>query len=623
MIPDEVVEQVREAADVVQIIGEYVKLKKAGADYRGPCPFHQGTHRNFSVSPRKGIFYCFVCHEGGDIFRFVQKRLGVEWPEAVRIVGQKAGVEVREVDTRREGPDAREPFWEINAAAAEYFRNTLWDDARGKAAREYLESREISRELSQEIGIGYAPSEIGLMRTYLSTLGFDDARMLETGLLVQREEGTEPRPRFRDRLMFPILDAMGRHVGFGGRVLGNSEPKYLNSPDSPVFSKGKLLYALNWAKNEIRREDRVLVVEGYFDVVRLIAAGVRTGVAPMGTALTDAQVTLIRKYTRNAILLYDNDRGGLAATFRSGDELLRQGFGVRVVTLPEGDDPDTFVKREGAPGLEREISAAIDVFERKVQILQRVGAFSELHKKRRALDRLLPTIRAASDPIMRDLYLARASEAAGVDRSILQREVDAPARRGERQQPSPHIPRPEADIGQSGAVPRSDRDELGSSFADTGTTDSATSAERELVRAMLQQRSRVAEIVEKVGPDSFRDRRYRRIFARLLASDEQTTVQQLAEGLAAADVAVIEELLSELGAQIDPQRTVDDSLRAIRVRELDEKMMEIDATLPLARADQKDDLMKLKQELNEELNSLGRTRYKAFRVRRKTAPERE
>ena len=616
MIPDEVVEQVREAADVVQIIGEYVKLKKTGADYRGPCPFHQGTHRNFSVSPRKGIFYCFVCHEGGDVFRFVQKRLGVEWPEAVRIVGQKAGVEVKEVDTRREGPDAREPFWEINAAAAEYFRSMLWDDPRGKGAREYLESRDISRELAQEIGIGYAPPEIGLMRTYLATLGFDDARMLETGLLVQREEGTEPRPRFRDRLIFPILDAMGRHVGFGGRVLGNSEPKYLNSPDSPVFSKGKLLYALNWAKNEIRKEDRVLVVEGYFDVVRLIAAGVRTGVAPMGTALTDAQVTLIRKYTKNAVLLYDNDRGGLAATFRSGDELLRQGFGVRVVTLPEGDDPDTFVRREGAAGLEREITAAIDVFERKVQILQRVGAFSELHKKRRALDRLLPTIRAASDPIMRDLYLARAAEASGVDRAILQREVESPARRGERPAAQP-APSGEPDIGQ--AMPaRSNRGDRGDSYSAIGS-----SAERELIRAMLQQRSRVAEIAEKVGLDSFRDRRYRRIFSRLLESEEDTPVQRLAEGLPVPDVAVIEELLSERGAQIDPQRTVDDSLTAIRVRELDEKMLEIDATLPLARADQKDELMKLKQELRDELNSLRRTRYKAFRVRRKTAPERE
>lgn len=617
MIPDEVVEQVREAADVVQIIGEYVKLKKTGADYRGPCPFHQGTHRNFSVSPRKGIFYCFVCHEGGDVFRFVQKRLGVEWPEAVRIVGQKAGVEVKEVDTRREGPDAREPFWEINAAAADYFRSILWDDPRAKAAREYLESREIPRELAQEIGIGYAPSEIGLMRAYLSTLGFDDARMLETGLLVQREEGTEPRPRFRDRIMFPILDAMGRHVGFGGRVLGNAEPKYLNSPDSPVFSKGKLLYALNWAKNEIRKEDRVLVVEGYFDVVRLIAAGVRTGVAPMGTALTEAQVTLIRKYTKNAVLLYDNDRGGLAATFRSGDELLRQGFAVRVVTLPEGDDPDTFVKREGAAGLEREVTAAIDVFERKVQILQRVGAFSELHKKRRALDRLLPTIRAASDPIMRDLYLARACEASGVDRAILQREAESPARRGERPASAPQRQAEEPDIGQPIEV-RTPRGGQRDSFSAVGS-----SAERELIRAMLEQRARVAEIAEKVGLDSFRDGRYRRIFARLLESAEDTPVQQLVEGLQVSDIAVIEELLSESGAQIDPQRTVNDSLTALRVRELDEKMMEIDATLPLARADQKDELMKLKQELRDELNSLRRTRYKAFRVRRKTAPERE
>lgn len=617
MIPDEVVEQVREAADVVQIIGEYVKLKKTGADYRGPCPFHQGTHRNFSVSPRKGIFYCFVCHEGGDVFRFMQKRLGVDWPEAVRIVGQKAGIEVREVDTRREGPDAREPFWEINAAAAEYFRSVLWDDPRGKPARDYLESREISRELAQEIGIGYAPPEIGLMRTYLSTLGFEDARMLETGLLVQREEGTEPRPRFRDRIMFPILDTMGRHVGFGGRVLGSAEPKYLNSPDSPVFSKGKLLYALNWAKNEIRKEDRVLVVEGYFDVVRLIATGVRSAVAPMGTALTDAQVTLIRKYTKNAVLLYDNDRGGLAATFRSGDELLRQGLAVRVVTLPEGDDPDTFARREGAAGLEREITAAIDVFERKVQILQRVGAFSELHKKRRALDRLLPTIRAASDPIMRDLYLARASEASGVDRAILQREVESPARRGDRSAAAPSPRQSEADIGQSIPVRTPDGDRRDS------YTAIGSSAERELIRAMLQQRSRVAEIAEKVGLDSFRDRRYRRIFARLLESEEDTPVQQLVDGLPVPDVAVIEELLSESGAQIDPQRTVDDSLTAIRVRELDEKMLEIDATLPLARADQKDELMKLKQELRDELNSLRRTRYKAFRVRRKTAPERE
>ena len=384
MIPDEVVEQVRDSADIVQIVGEYVNLKRQGADFRGPCPFHQGTHRNFSVSPKKRMYYCFVCHEGGDVFHFLQKRLGVEWPAAVKMVGEKSGIEVREVDTRREGPDPREPLWEVNATAAAYFQKFLWDDPLGAQARDYLSQRDISREVADQFGIGLAPREIGLLRNYMATLGFDETRLAAAGLLVQGEDGSEPRPRFRGRLMFPILDSMGRNIGFGGRILGQGEPKYLNSPESTVFSKGKTLYGLNWAKNDIRREDQVLVVEGYFDVVRLMAAGATTVVAAMGTALTDAQAAALRKLTKNVFLLYDSDKAGLQATFRSGDELLRQGVSVRVVTLPEGEDPDTFVKANGAAALTARLKDAIDVFERKIQLLERAGMFSELQKKRRA-----------------------------------------------------------------------------------------------------------------------------------------------------------------------------------------------------------------------------------------------
>ena len=277
MIPDEVVDQVRDAADIVQIVGEYVNLKRQGTDFRGPCPFHQGTHRNFSVSPKKRMYYCFVCHEGGDVFHFLQKRLGVEWPAAVKMVGEKSGVEVREVDTRRQGPDPREPLWEINATAGSYFQKILWDDPLGESAREYLSQRDVSREVADQFGIGFAPREIGLFRNYMNTLGFDEKRLVDAGLLVPGEDGSEPRPRFRGRLMFPILDSMGRNIGFGGRLLGPGEPKYLNSPESSVFSKGKTLYGLHLAKNDVRREDRVLVVEGYFDVVRLMAAGVDYG----------------------------------------------------------------------------------------------------------------------------------------------------------------------------------------------------------------------------------------------------------------------------------------------------------------------------------------------------------
>ena len=601
MIPDEIVEQVRDAADIVQVVGEYVNLKRQGTDFRGPCPFHQGTHRNFSVSPKKRMYYCFVCHEGGDVFRFLQKRLGVEWPAAVKMVGEKAGIEVREVETRREGPDPREPLWEVNATASAYFQKILWDDPLGAQAREYLTQREIPREVADQFGIGFAPREIGLLRNYMNTLGFDDARLVTAGLLVQGEEGSEPRPRFRGRLMFPILDAMGRNVGFGGRLLGPGEPKYLNSPETPVFSKGKLLYGMNWAKNDVRREDQVLVAEGFFDVVRLVSAGVNTVVAPLGTALTDAQAALLRKLTKNVFLLYDSDKAGLKATFRSGDELLKQGVSVRVVTLPEGEDPDTFVRAHGAAGLTTRLADAIDVFERKIQLLDRAGWFGELHKKRRALDRLLPTIRATSDELMRDLYVSRASEVTGVAREVLERELagkSPPPQSGYSQVSAPRI----------APAPRIRRGERRVRYTERGA-----SAERELIRALLTVRARVESIAEKLGDEKFRDPHYRSIYRALIAAGPDASLEEVSSHLDEDSIATVEQLLGEDATQIDPDRTISDSLAALRARELDQRLADIDRLVPLADIGQKDTLIAEKQKIMKELQAAGQKHFKAFR----------
>jgi DNA primase len=600
VIPDEVVDQVRDAADIVQIVGEYVNLKRAGADFRGPCPFHQGTHRNFSVSPKKRMYYCFVCHEGGDVFRFLQKRLGVEWPNAVKMVGEKSGVEVREVDTRREGPDPREPLWEMNATASSYFQKILWDDPLGAQAREYLAHRDISREVADQFGIGFAPREIGLLRNYMATLGFDEARLMAAGLIVAGDDGSEPRPRFRGRLMFPILDSMGRNIGFGGRLLGPGEPKYLNSAESPVFSKGKTLYGLNWAKNDIRREDQVLVVEGYFDVVRLMTAGVQTVVAPMGTALTDAQAGALRKLTKNVFLLYDSDRAGLQATFRSGDELLRQGAAVRVVTLPEGEDPDTFVKNHGAAALTARLRDAIDVFERKIQLLERAGMFAELQKKRRALDRLLPSIRAASDQIMRDLYIARASEVSGVAREVLERELSGKA--------TPSVAQAQAAgprIAPAAVVRRGERR---AQYNERGT-----SAERELVRAMLLNRSRVEHVVEKIGEKSFHDPEYRAIYRALISAGPDSTIEEVTANLDEEAIATVEDMLAAGAIHIDAERTINDSLATLRARDLDTRAAELDRLIPLATGAQKDKLIAEKEAIRKELKATGRQYYKKFR----------
>lgn len=603
MIPDDVVDQVRDAADIVQIIGEYVNLKRAGTDYRGPCPFHQGTHRNFSVSPKKRMYYCFVCKEGGDVFRFLQKRLGVEWPAAVKMVGEKSGIEVREVESRREGPDPREPIWEVNATAAAYFQKILWDDPLGAQARDYLAQRDISREVADQFGIGFAPREIGLLRNYMSTLGFDEARLTSAGLLVKGEDGSEPRPRFRGRLMFPIMDSIGHYVGFGGRLLGPGEPKYLNSAESAAFSKGKTLYGLNWAKNDIRREDQVLVVEGYFDVVRLMTAGLTTVVAPMGTALTEAQSIALRRLTKNVFLLYDSDKAGLQATFRSGDELLRQGAAVRVVTLPDGEDPDTFVKQHGAAALTARLRDALDVFDRKIQLLERAGMFSELQKKRRALDRLLPTVRAASDAIMRDLYITRVSEVSGVAREVLVRELNG------RATPPVAAPTPPAPRISPAAVVR--RGERRVRHSERGA-----SAERELVRAMLLNRARVEQIAEKLGAGSFRDPEYRAIYRALVSNGPDSTIDQVTANLGEEAIAALEDIVAEGAISLDAERTINDSFATLRARDLDLRAAELDRIIPLADGAQKDKLIAEKDAIRKELKATGKKLFKQFRQTR-------
>ncbi len=599
MIPDETIEQVREAADIVAIIGEYVQLKRTGSDFRGPCPFHQGTRRNFSVVPAKRLYHCFVCGESGDVFKFLTKRLGLDWPDAVKMVGEKSGIVVEDTKTRREGPDPREPLWELQATAAAYFQKILWEESIGAPAREYLEQRQLSKETAEQFGMGFAPREIGLLRTYMNSLGFDDARLIEGGLLVSPEQETEPRPRFRNRLMFPILDVLGRNVGFGGRLLGPGEPKYLNSSDSPIFGKGKLLYGLNRSRNAIRKADRVLVVEGYFDAIRLMASGIEEVVAPLGTALTETQAGMLRKYTRNVYLLYDSDGAGLKATFRTGDELLRHGASVRVVTLPPNEDPDTYVRTNGSEALEAQITASIDVFERKIQILERAGWFGELQKKRRAIDRLLPTIRATADEITRDLYVGRASEITGVDRQVLIREL-GPQRATPAQASPPVAASPRPAIRSRAADTSGRRRSVGSS------------AERELVRVMLQDRSRVESIAERIGPDSFRDEVYRAIFAALLNGGESATLESLAVSLDPESVETAEEMMSHPDRP-DLQRVIDDSIIRLEVREVEERLGAIDRLLPLASDDERASLQLEKQTLMKQYGATGMMTMKAYR----------
>lgn len=603
MIPDDVVDRVRDEADIVAIIGEHVKLKRVGNSFRGPCPFHHGKNDNFSVGD-KG-YKCFVCGESGDVFTFIRKHLGLDFVEAVKLVGAKAGVEVREVSQRREEKDAREPFWEINATAADFFRAQLWDSPDGRGARDYLASRGLSKDDADRFGIGFAPGGATTMRDALAALGFDVDRQREGGLLVASEERPEPRARFRNRLMFPIYDVQGHVVGFGGRALGDFDPKYLNSAESDGFSKGKLLYGLNWAKQAIRKADRLIVVEGYFDAIRLMLAGITEVVAPLGTALTDEQAVLVRKYTKNVFLLYDSDQAGLKATFRSGDKLLQAGIAVRVITLPDGEDPDTYVAKVGSEGFERAAHASVDVFDRKIQILDRGGWFADLRRKREAIDKLLPTIRLTADRLTRDLYIARTAEVSGVSREM----VEADLRSQQRARPAEERPwNPEESSERRGKAPDRRR---------SNHPPSSVLKERELVRILLHNPHLLPDAASEVSAADLRVDEYRNIFTTLVAAETETPdYAEIAAGLDDASVMAMQGLLELKRADLTDADQADAVLHGVLAhfrelaarREADQLQLDLQA----ADGDEKDALLRRITNLQKDGVASGSRRWKQF-----------
>jgi DNA primase len=573
MIPDEIVEQVRDSADLVGIIGEAVELKRTGSDYRGPCPFHGGTHRNFAVIPKKGRYYCFVCHESGDVFSWLMKRLGMDYPTAVREVARRAGIVIPE-RAARAGPDPLEPLFGAVAVAQDWFTRQLLESAEAKGARDYLETREVPLDTAAQYGIGFAPPGRAFLAA-MAELGLEPKVLIDAGLAAVRDDG-EVIPRFRARLLFPIHDLRGRAAGFGGRLLGPGEPKYLNSPENAIFHKGRQLYNLHQAKGAIRKEETVILVEGYFDVLRLLLAGVDHVVAPLGTALTPDQATLLRRFAPAAVLLYDSDQAGLRATFRAGDELLRHSIRVRVATMPAGEDPDTLVRRGGAAALEPILRDAVDLLERKIQLLEQKGWFEGVDHQRDALDRLLPTIRAAADPITRDLYLKEVSERSGVSREVLLQQVtrterfgggsDSPAgtRWGGRTRGAGDGPTDPVDSRR-----RSDGSDQ-NRLRGGGVRRKVDPAERDLLRVLIQDRSWIDRAAKEVPDDWFETVPFREVYEALRRSPENVGSPVFLEGLsptAQRAFAWLESREAKYGRP-DPDRTYEGAFGVLQVRAL-------------------------------------------------------
>ncbi|MFQ3590849.1 MAG: DNA primase, partial [Chloracidobacterium sp.] len=414
------VDDIRAQADIVRVISNYVTLRKRGANYLACCPFHHEKTPSFNVHPGKQVFKCFGCGVGGNVFSFVMRMESVSFAEAVRLVAEACGLpppEARAVapDTAREAEE-RERLLRLHDLAAQFFQNQLALPEH-YAARDYLAQREVYESTTAALGIGYAPDRWESLSRFLREHGATTGDLERSGLVTLKEGSPGHYDRFRGRIMFPIADAQGRIIAFGGRVLGDGEPKYLNSPETPLYVKGKHLFGLHLTKEAIRRAGFAIVVEGYMDFLRLYQSGVRNVVATLGTALTEAQVRQLRRYleTPKVVINFDSDRAGQAATRRSFELFLEQGFRVNVLYLPEGKDPDDFIRVRGADEYRERLKQSQPLIEYLTDLARFEYDVSRPAGQAQAVNAVLPYISKINDAIERDLAAERLADRLRLD----------------------------------------------------------------------------------------------------------------------------------------------------------------------------------------------------------------
>jgi len=350
LISDEIKNRIRDRVDIADVVGQHVSLRRAGQNLVGLCPFHQEKSPSFSVSSTKQMFYCFGCKAGGDVFAFLSKMTGATFPEVLRELGDKVGIAVEESPAERGQRGQAHRIEEMNQAALTWFQANLREPQLGATAREYLLKRGIQQSTVETFRLGVSSSDWEGLGKFLARKGFSASDSMAAGLITPRTNGSGYYDKFHGRLMFTITDLRKRVVGFGGRVLGDGMPKYLNSPDTPLFKKGQTLFAFDQAREAIVRTKTVIVVEGYFDAIALHQVGLTHTVATLGTALTAEHVQVLRRFAERVVLLFDPDAAGVRAALRGLDLFVNSGLSVKVVTLPAGEDPDTFVRKAGADG---------------------------------------------------------------------------------------------------------------------------------------------------------------------------------------------------------------------------------------------------------------------------------
>jgi DNA primase len=419
LYPQTFIDDLKRQADIVRVVQDYVPLKKKGANWMACCPFHKEKTPSFSVSPAKEIFYCFGCHKGGSVFNFVMEIERVAFPEAIKIVADKVGMPLPKMvddsrfEARRQESDL---IIQLNSWALDWWEQQLESSKEGRIARDYLKERELAEETQKTFRLGYAPDSWDALTSYLRQKGATQEQIDRSGLVAKKEDSNRSYDRFRGRLMFPVFDAQGRPIAFGGRTLKNEDAKYINSPETAAYVKGRNLFGLNLTRDEIRRQGFAILVEGFLDLIVPYQFGVRNVVASLGTALTGDQVKLLSRFARKVVVNYDGDRPGIQAAKKSIEILLAEDLEVKVLVLPDNADPDEYIRKFGVTEYQRQRAQAQPHIQFVIESALRDRNLHRPAEKAEAVEEVLPYIRAVKSRIQKREYFDMAMDALGIDR---------------------------------------------------------------------------------------------------------------------------------------------------------------------------------------------------------------
>ena len=579
-IPDHIIDEIRDRTDIVAVISEHVVLKKTGKNFKGLCPFHSEKTPSFSVSPDKRIYHCFGCATGGNVFKFLMEIQSISFPEVLKLLAERAGIPLpnnssnHSTDPRQMERDA---LRKLNEAATRYFQSLLKNPEGGLSARNYLTSRHFDAEILERYRIGWAtPTWKGLLTHVQQKSSVTQEQLIQSGLIIKKEDSSTVYDRFRGRVIFPIKDLHSNIIGFGGRSINEEDqPKYLNSPETLLYQKSETLFGMDQAKQAIRKENQVVLVEGYFDQMRAVQHGVEFVVATCGTALTAKQASMLRNHAETAILVFDSDSAGRAATEKGFDILLEHGLNVKIVVLPEGQDPDSFIHEQGAENFIEKIRNAKPFMESYIDALVRESPGKTPADKVKMANQILPFLAKIKNTVERSVWLEKFTSKTNIDDRTFLRELSKAL-----SQNQPRLAETKSELAP------------------------LLNLEKHLVHLILSDKETAEVILSEVDPEEFSDPALRAIAQTCLQkinNGEDLKIDQL---LDQTENPEIRNILSRLGLEAvefdAPKRTIKDCVGKFKNIHLKSKIKDLKLQrLDAARAGQVERSQELQAQLRE------------------------